>query len=966
MSEARVHRLTVTVVGGDPRSAGIRAAADALGIRGLHAVQVHEIIFLEGPLSDEHRTALTGVLVDPLLQTGTWATPSADPAGVCSVEVVRKPGVADHGADAVLAACGLLGLPATRAATGRRYEFHGLDPAAVAALTPKVIANAIIERWAQGTVAPPFGTAPAATGRAEVIAVRGLDDDGLAALNTARALSMDPAELRAVRDHFADLGRDPTEAELETLAQTWSEHCSHKTFRARLVDEHGVEIAPLLTQLRSTTEQIAAPFVRSAFVGNAGILSFSPGRTIAIKAETHNHPSAIEPFGGANTGVGGVIRDVLGIGHIPIAVTDVLCFGPPDLDPAALPSGALHPRRIRDGVVAGVADYGNKIGLPTVAGAVLYDPGFTLTPLVFCGCIGVAPDGPLPMQAAVGDKVVLIGGRTGRDGLGGATFSSATMDASTGEVAGAKVQIGDPIVEKLVTDVLDGGRHLYRAITDCGAGGLSSAIGEMAEELGADIELTAVPLKYPGLEPWEIWLSEAQERMVLAVDPADLDALRQRCADHGVLCADLGTFTGTGRLVVRHNGVPVVDLDTGFLHDGRPGRTMELIWPSPPRTVGKTTRSVHDLAAALLSLLGHRNLGSKASIIAQYDHEIRGATRVRPLTGVDTDAPSDGVVLVEPGEDHGLALGIGVNPWYGLLDPEAMAEAAIDEAIRSVVAVGADPTRVALLDNFSWGDPRRASTLGELAAAVRGCCVAALRHGAPFVSGKDSLNNEYLSDAGVRTPVPPTLVITALAPVPDANRVLTMEPTTVGSVIALLGHTAAEFGGSHLDMVLAGTASTGIQQTGTVPQPDPAAPARYRGLHRAIQAGVVRSCHDVSEGGLGVSLAEMVIASGLGIEVTALPHLDPVVGWFSESTGRLLIEIDPSDQAAVEALIGEPVHILGSVTATGTLRSDSLGEIDRATLRAAYLSADDLRLTADVEAAAGPTSGGISDSGASA
>ena len=304
----------------------------------------------------------------------------------------------------------------------------------------------------------------------------------------------------------------------------------------------------------------------------------------------------------------------------------------------------------------------------------------------------------------------MLGGRTGRDGIRGATFSSATMDATTGEVAGASVQIGDPVTEKLLIDVLTGADDLWTAITDCGAGGLSSAVGEMADGVGADVELTAVPLKYPGLAPWEIWLSEAQERMVLAVPPDRLEELRARCRRHGVELADLGAFTGDGHLVVRHDGDVVLDLDTAFLHDGRPQRRMMAELPAPRRQpVGRT---VADPVATLLALLAHRNIASKAATIHRYDHEIGGGTAVRPLVGVEGDAPGDGVVLADPRDTHGIAVGIGVNPWYGLHDPEAMAHAVVDEAIRNVVAVGADPDRVALLDNFSWGDPRRPSTLG--------------------------------------------------------------------------------------------------------------------------------------------------------------------------------------------------------------------------------------------------------------
>lgn len=339
-----------------------------------------------------------------------------------------------------------------------------------------------------------------------------------------------------------------------------------------------------MRQLRGCTDAIDAPFVRSSFVGNAGILGYTPGVTVAVKAETHNHPSAIEPFGGSNTGVGGVIRDVMGAAHHPIAITDILCFGPTDFPAHQLPEGVLHPRLIESGVVAGVADYGNKIGLPTVAGAVLYDPGYLANPLVYAGCIGVAHEGAWQLPGPQpGDLVVVMGGRTGRDGLRGATFSSATMDATTGDVAGASVQIGDPITEKLLIDVMRECIGLYTAVTDCGAGGLSSAVGEMAEGVGADVDVALAPLKYPGLRPWEVWLSEAQERMVFAVPPMHLSAVVDLCTRHGVEAVSLGAFTGDGVLRVRSGDLTVLELDTHFLHDGRPQRTMNAVMPAPVR-----------------------------------------------------------------------------------------------------------------------------------------------------------------------------------------------------------------------------------------------------------------------------------------------------------------------------------------------------------------------------------------------
>jgi phosphoribosylformylglycinamidine synthase len=918
-----MHRFTVRSRDSDPRAAAISIGAASLGLPFDGAVGVADVVFVEGDLDDDALDELGAFLADPLLQHGSWDHPGDD-----GIEITLHPGVTDGAADAVIHAARQLGIDVTAAATGRRIELPA--GAATDTLLRRLVANPIIERWTTGRAEPDLHPGSDDVPAVEVIAVRALADEALARLGVERSLALDPEELAVIRDHFTAAGRDPTDVELETLAQTWSEHCAHKTFRAAITTPDGV--VNLLGLLRDATDAVAAPFVRSAFVGNAGIVSFAPGTTIALKAETHNHPSAVEPFGGANTGVGGVIRDVLGAAHKPIACTDVLCFGPPDLPVGDLPDGALHPRRIREGVIDGVADYGNKIGLPTVAGAVLYDPAYTTNPLVFCGCIGIAADRPLPDGPFPGDRVVVLGGRTGRDGIRGATFSSATMDATTGEVAGASVQIGDPVTEKLLIDVLTGADHLWTAITDCGAGGLSSAVGEMAEQTGADVELTAAPLKYPGLAPWEIWLSEAQERMVVAVPPDRLAALQARCDRHGVELADLGAFTGDGRLVVRHGGEVVLDLDTTFLHDGRPQRQMVAAMGSPDREPG--TRTVDDPGAVLLALLGHRNIASKAATIHRYDHEIGGGTVVRPLVGAAADGPGDGVVLADPRDTHGIAIGIGVNPWLGLHDPEAMAHAVVDEAIRNVVAVGADPDQVALLDNFSWGDPRRPTTLGELVAAVRGCHDAALVYDAPFVSGKDSLNNEYTGADGQRHAVPPTLVITAVAHVPDVGRCVTAELTAPGTVLFLLGETAPEFAGSHLDLVLGEPATPGA-----APQPDPAAPDRYRRLHTAIRGDLVQACHDVSEGGLAVALAELCISGRLGASVEALPHPDPATALFAESIGRLVVEVAPDDVERFLLTVGA-ARRLGTVTADPVLSLPGVAPIPVADLAAAFLGGD--------------------------
>jgi phosphoribosylformylglycinamidine synthase len=901
--------LCVTARDQDPRATSLAQSAQELGIEGVTAIAISDLIFLRGDLDVHTRSVLNSLLVDPLLQRGEWD--SAPPPNTRCIETSLHPGVTDSATNELVRLAERLGLPVSGVASGKRFSITGkLSDNDLGRLVTSLLANPIIECWSIDQPIEPAFISPSAASHSAVeqVAISASTSvDELALINKQRGLAMDPEEMLAVREHFDALNRLPTDIELETIAQTWSEHCSHKTFRASITTTEGEVRESLINQLRNSTNNIASPIVRSAFVGNAGIISFTPGRTLALKCETHNHPSAVEPFGGANTGVGGVIRDIMGAAHQPVACTNILCFGDPDTDPLTLPDGVFPPRRTRAGVIDGIADYGNKIGLPTVAGAVLYDAGYTANPLVYAGCIGVSDTYTDQVAPLARDRVIVLGGRTGRDGLRGATFSSMTMDATTGDVSGASVQIGDPITEKLLIDLLADAKHVYRSITDCGAGGLSSAIGEMAEGVGADVELSTIPLKYPGLAPWEIWLSEAQERMVVAVDPKRCAELQALCQIHGVEYTDAGEFTGDNQLVVRFRGEPVLQLNTDFLHNGRPQRKMIAQLPQLQRELSKyapTWLTKQQPVDILLALLGHPNIANKASVIHRYDHEIRGATAVRPLVGEHGDGHGDGVVIAEPTESFGFALGIGVNPWFGVLDPEAMALGAIDEAMRNVVCVGADPSKVALLDNFSWGDPRRQTTLGELVAAVDGCCAGANAFGAPFVSGKDSLNNEYFGADGERHSVPPTLVITAVAHVPDANNTVTADAKQAGNLLFLLGTTKNEFGASHAQMVC------GQPLHGTVPQFDSGAPQRYAQLHQAMKNRLVVAAHDCSEGGVAVTLAEMAMAGRLGIAMH--PSDNCFTQLFSESLGRIVIEVQPQNEQAVRALF-EQCEVIATV-----------------------------------------------------
>jgi phosphoribosylformylglycinamidine synthase II len=925
----------------DPRSLGFLADARALGFEQLKLIRCQDIYFVEGQLSAEKcRQLALQLLTDPVTQSCEWVElPEADPnlePGAVMVEVALRPGVTDPVADEIVRSARELGITGVeRASTGFRYIIHGGDEETARQLAQRLLANMVIHRWCIGPIEPAFPGE--STSSAEITTIHVLcDDEGLLAISRERRAALDLVEMQAIRSYCETEGRDLTDVEFETIAQTWSEHCGHKTFKGRIVvdaetDQEQVIDSLYKTFIRSTSEQIDAPWVLSSFVDNAGIIDLDGENEISFKVETHNHPSAIEPFGGANTGVGGVIRDVIGVSHKPVANTDVLCFGMQTASFDELPVGVIHPRRIMTGVVSGVQDYGNKMGIPTVNGAILFDPGYAANPLVFCGTVGIAPKGLHVRSPQKSDRVIVLGGRTGRDGLRGATFSSMTMDAQTGEVSGSSVQIGNPIIEKGLVDAILPARDLglYTAITDCGAGGLSSAVGEMASEIGADVDLVDVRLKYPGLAPWEIWLSEAQERMVLAVPPANLPKLRELCDTYDVELTDIGAFTGSGRLVVRYNGAVVLNLSNDFLHHGIPQRQLvastgksdgsgrleiTLSEPSPRNASPSST---------LLALLSHPNIASKASVIRIYDHEVQGGTVVKPLTGAQDDGPSDACVLKPLGARGrvGVAIASGINAEYGKLDAYSMAMSVVDESIRNGVAVGADPDRIAILDNFCWGDPLRPQTLGSLVEACRGCREAALMLQTPFISGKDSLNNEYLGTDGQRHAIPPTLLISSIGLMQDVAEAVTMDLKAAGDVLYLLGDFRPVFGGSHFDLV------TGQVSGEPVPDVLPGNRSLYQRLHQAISGWLVSACHDLSEGGLGVSAAEMCMAGRLGLTLD-LPDGDAGRILFGESNGCLLVEVNPVKVAEFEAAFsGCACRRLGSVISEPFLRVTSRTKI---------------------------------------
>ncbi len=893
----------------------IRTAA-TFGIS-IDAVSEFRIAHVRADLSAEQVDIVaTTLLTDPV--TGWWK-PAAELMhdGEVVIETGLRPGVTDREGAELVRASAQLGLAFDAATIGRRWVIESspaLSEEQIDELVHRVLHNEVIERWSVGatSLSAGFVEGQPSTPATEILAVVGASDNDLQALTDGRRLGLNLVEMQQVRAHFTALDRNPTDAEIETIAQTWSEHCAHKTFRATIdvTNEAGdvvEQVDGLLNQyLRAATNTINAPWVHSAFVDNAGLVRFDDEFDIALKAETHNHPSALEPFGGANTGVGGVIRDIIGVSAKPIAVTDILCFGPPDLDPAELPDGVLHPRRVRDGVIAGVGDYGNKIGVPNVGGAIVYDPSYTTTPLVFAGCVGVLPVGSHPTEPQPGDSIVVLGGAVGRDGVGGATFSSQTMQAETADVAGSSVQIGDPIVEKGLIDVVMAARdaRLYTAITDCGAGGLSSSIGEMSSELGADVDLDAVPRKYPGLAGWETWLSEAQERMVLAAaDPAPILALAARW---GVDSSVVGTFTGDGRLVVRQGGEAIVDIDCTFLHDGCPRHHLVAHARPAARPTRKPIAGDFDPKQATLALLAHPTIASKEATIRTYDHEVMGGTMVRPFGGPHGDGAADGAATIPTGTsgDRAMAIGIGVNAIIGRYDAYAMAWHVVDEAVRNAVIAGADPDELSLLDNFAFGNPNDPDTLGQLVAACKACHDAALNFNAPFVSGKDSLYNVFVHPDGTADPVAPTLVLTAVGIAKHVDNIPLTGVVAAGNRVAFVGPVRGALGGSHLDLV------SGGDRGGDVPAPDPTAVVRHREFASAIAEGLVASAHDPSEGGMAVAACEWAFAGRLGLELDIAQDQATL---FGEGPGRYLAEVAPADVERFQTLVPSATFI-GTVT----------------------------------------------------
>jgi phosphoribosylformylglycinamidine synthase len=873
----------------DPAGQALRNQIAALGMT-VGPITASRIFLIDADATRAQVESLAGsLLADPIVETAELFRENGYPTRESRIEIHLKPGVMDPVAASTELALRDLGLDVKAVRTGRAYLFsEAVDSTDLRTIADRILANGVIE----SVHFEPFIPAHFESGREykfqlKHVSLINLTDAELTRLSREGHLFLSLAEMKAVQNYFRDRGREPTDIELETLAQTWSEHCVHKTLKSAVEvevrDDAGNTIATRRyanlikeTIFKSTVDlmqlQSANPFCLSVFADNAGVVVFDETDAVCFKAETHNHPSAIEPYGGSATGAGGVIRDILGtgLGAKPIANTDVFCVAYPDRGNTLLPKGVIHPKRVLQQVVAGVRDYGNRMGIPTVNGAVYFDDRYIGNPLVFCGCIGLIPRNKIAKKALPGDAIVVVGGRTGRDGIHGATFSSAELTDTHADEFSHAVQIGNAITEKKVADVILQARdlNLFTAITDCGAGGLSSAIGEMGEKTGAIVELEKVPLKYAGLRYDEIWISEAQERMVLSVPADRVQALLKLASGEDVEATVIGTFgTPDRELILNYRGSEVGRMSMHFMHDGIPMPTRKaVVTATPARRNAKPIQG--DFKQLLLSHLAHPNVASKHWIIRQYDHEVQGGSVVKPLIGPLQIGPSDASVLRPKLSSYrGIAIGCGLVP--SITDPYDMAIAAIDEAIRNVICVGADYSRIAILDNFCWPSVDDELTMGTLVRACEACRDAALAFGIPFISGKDSLHNQFTnSETGQVIRIPPTLLISAMGIVEDVRKCITMDLKQVGNNVVLVSARDPK----DLSM-LAGT---------------------HKAMSQAITAGEIASAHDISDGGLAVTVAEMCIASGLGLS------LHSPAASFEERPGQYLVEL--SNQATAQAL----------------------------------------------------------------
>ncbi len=776
-----------------------------------------------------------------------------------------------------------------------------------------------------------------------------MSEEELLSLSRERTLVLNAIEMQTIKEYFerpevisireeAGLTGEITDVELECIAQTWSEHCKHKIFNAEieytdLQAGKSEKIDSLFkTFIRKTTEKIREDrrdkdICVSVFSDNAGVIKFNKRYNLVFKVETHNSPSALDPYGGALTGIVGVNRDPLGTGKGSKLIfnTDVFCFASPFYN-QPLPPRILHPLRILEGVREGVEHGGNKSGIPTINGSVVFDNSYIGKPLVFCGTAGILPvnvcnEPGESKNIYEGDLIVMVGGRIGADGIHGATFSSEELHSGSPITA---VQIGDPITQKRMSDFLLFARDLclYRTLTDNGAGGLSSSVGELAQiAQGAEIDLKKAPLKYYGLNPFEILISESQERMTVVVPPDLIDEFMKLSNRFKVESTVLGRFTKSGYFDIRYGDKRVGYINLDFLHNGNRQMRLKAEWKRN-KVIPCSFNRPDDLRDILHRLLGSLNICSKHYFVRQYDHEVQGGSVLKPLVGASDDGPSDaGIVRPDLDSFEGVVVSHGIVPRYSNQDAYAMAACAIDEAVRNYIAVGGNPDHMAGLDNFCWPDPVESTKnpdgrykLAQLVRANMAVYDLCTYYGIPLISGKDSMKNDYIWE-DIKISVLPTLLFSIIGKIEDVRDAVSMDFKNSGDLIYVVGLTDPRMAYSEYFYLMGKESETEVP----LPHKELNREIFYR-IYNLIKMRIVKSCHDVSDGGLAVALAESAFAGGLGAEIdmsdvpTSVKMRDDFI-LFSETPGRFIISIDSKHREEIERLLnGVPYAYIGRVS----------------------------------------------------
>lgn len=908
-----ITRVRVYPTSTDARGQSIlRDIQKTFGTTSITKVHTAKIYYFEDLSRDEVDTLARTVLHDPLLESYTLESASCEQTDRC-VEIAIKPGVMNPEIATLNASITqIFSKKAGAIYTSNEYFFEGASSSyEIDRICARLLMNETIEYKITSFVPARLTTLPVC--EAPAVAIRMLNSEALQKLAHERHLYLSLTELKIIQAYYKELQRDPSDIELETIAQTWSEHCYHKTFKSPFI-VNGIEYPSLFSRLKKTAALYSKQVI-SAFVDNAGVFRFYENFGILGKVETHNSPSAIEPYGGASTGSGGVFRDIMGTGQGAqvIASTDIFCFAPISMQDHEIPHGCLTPRYLLRKVVEGVRDYSNRMGIPTINGSVHFHEGFKAKPSVIVGAYGIAPEQfCYKKKPSPGDYIVLIGGATGRDGIHGATFSSAAMNASTVTTHAQAVQIGNAIEEKRIADLLIAARdvHLIQTLTDCGAGGLSSAIGEMATSCGAIVALDKVPLKYQGLLPWEIWISESQERMICAIEPQHYEEFLRLSALYNVPASHIGHFADSQKLIITYNDAPIADISLEFLHNGIP-------LPALPATYQKvslipcTVAEPANLEPILLQVMGHGNICSKEPIVRQYDQSVQGTAASAPYQGVHQNGPMDAAVLTPlHGKPYGLIISHGLNPTLMQLDVYKGSWWAIVEALSNLVAVGGNIQDACLIDNFIWPRPDTEILRGSLHMALEVCIEAMHLFKIPFISGKDSLSSTYLFPEGERLDIPPVLCISAFSKIPDVARTVSSDVKDVGSCLLLIGKQdlSAMGGSTYLSVVKQDSLNYAV--------PDVLIndlPHLFLKLHALMNEGIIRACHDVSEGGLIAAVTEMCIGGNRGAHLN-LEFLEDRIDFFlfNETAGCFIVEIAP--EHTIHPMLQEiPAQLLGMV-----------------------------------------------------